>query len=186
MIRLLLKTVSFNEIEEACSLGKRITEIFVQHRRILYAKLEAKADEVIAQQYSTVNAIDGRTKVAKGQAQTATRVLLQEMHDWTEDNRITVTQLLSMYLISIGKILSIAPTQQVTERHDNEFARDGPREGSCDEERNETFVTHEHQSLLEMMDPDMQTRDHDRPDTPELCQNTDSQKQTSHSEQSTK
>ena len=42
MIKLLLKTVTFNEIEEDSSLGDNLTEIFVQHRRILYAKLEAR------------------------------------------------------------------------------------------------------------------------------------------------
>ena len=48
MIKLLLKSVTFNEIEEENSLGDTVIEIFVQHRRILYAKLEAQAGEVIA------------------------------------------------------------------------------------------------------------------------------------------
>ena len=109
----------------------------MQHRRILHAKLEAQADEVIAQQCSNFNAIDGRTKVARGQAQAATRVLLQEMQDWTEDNRITVTHMLSMYLISIGNVLKA--TQQVTEERDNESAEDASKERSYDEEQVETL-----------------------------------------------
>ena len=114
MIRLLLKTTRFNEIEEACSLGRRVTEIFVQHRQILYSKLEAQADEVIAQQYSNFNAIDGRTKITKGQAETATQWLLQEVQDWPEDTRITVTQLLSMYLILNQHRKRVEKEQRIT------------------------------------------------------------------------
>ena len=52
LIRLLLNRVSFSDIENACSLGLPVSDIFLHHRRILYAKLEAQANEVIEQQYS--------------------------------------------------------------------------------------------------------------------------------------
>ena len=113
LIKLLLSSVTFDEIEEANSLGDKVTEIFAEHRRALYVSLEKEAAEEIARQRKTTNFVDGDTIITGEQARVAVRLLLRESQEWPENDRFKVTQLMSMCLLSIRRSLELTGGKEI-------------------------------------------------------------------------